>query len=155
MGAERVMGSSSEFQERIFCDGAELLTDGSLDVRTHAKRVFGELVSIFYKTLPIKQSSEKIFSYVSMFWAIILKGNHNKTLFQIWFLFTGFGIFIHRFYLKKGLFFTQMSHAKFETTLKDYVKDSQLKQIQKSLDTIQGSRKWSGNGGTQLKANMW
>jgi hypothetical protein len=46
MGAERVMGSSSEFQERIFCDGAELLTDGSLDVRTHAKRVFGELVSI-------------------------------------------------------------------------------------------------------------
>jgi len=46
MGAERVMGCSSEFQEHIFADGAELLTDGSLDVRTHAKRVFGELVTI-------------------------------------------------------------------------------------------------------------
>ncbi len=45
LGAERVMGCSSEFQERIFCDGAVLLTDGSLDVRTHAKRVFTELMS--------------------------------------------------------------------------------------------------------------
>ena len=45
MGAERVMGSSNEFQERVFKDGAVLLTDGSLEVRTHAKRVFAELMS--------------------------------------------------------------------------------------------------------------
>jgi len=43
-----------------------------------------------------------------------------------------------------------MSHAKFESTLKDHVKDSQLKQIQKALDTIQGSRKWSRSFGTTL-----
>lgn len=77
MGAERVMGSSPEFQERIFADGAILLVDGSLDVRTHAKRVFTEL----------------------------------------------------------------MTHSKFETTLKEHVKDGQLKQMQKALDNVQSSRK--------------
>ena len=77
MGAERVMGSSAEFQEHIFRDGAILLTDGSLEVRTHAKHIFGEL----------------------------------------------------------------MSHTKFEATLKDYVKESQLSLIQKTLDSIHGPRK--------------
>jgi hypothetical protein len=77
MGAERVMGSSPEFQERIFADGAVLLVDGSLDVRTHAKRVFAEL----------------------------------------------------------------MTHSKFDAALKEHVKENQLKQMQKTLDSIQGTRK--------------
>ena len=73
----QVMGSSSEFQERVFADGAVLLVDGSLDVRTHAKSIFAEL----------------------------------------------------------------MTHSKFEAALKDHVQDSQLKQMQKALDSIQSARK--------------
>eukprot|EP00095_Tigriopus_kingsejongensis_P000153 maker-scaffold188_size271682-snap-gene-1.31 protein:Tk00153 transcript:maker-scaffold188_size271682-snap-gene-1.31-mRNA-1 annotation:"hypothetical protein TcasGA2_TC007441" len=44
MGAERVMGSSSEFQAIIFQQGAKLLTDSGAEVRKHAKHMFAELV---------------------------------------------------------------------------------------------------------------
>ncbi|XP_023349071.1 TOG array regulator of axonemal microtubules protein 1 [Eurytemora carolleeae] len=43
LGAERLMGSSEELQEAIFKEGSKLLTDGSLDVRQHAKHMWSEI----------------------------------------------------------------------------------------------------------------
>ena len=39
-----MMGSSSELQESIIVDGSKLLTDGSLEVRQHAKHLWAEVV---------------------------------------------------------------------------------------------------------------
>lgn len=44
MGAERVMGSSNEFQEIIFRQGAKLLQDSGVEVRKFSKHMFAELV---------------------------------------------------------------------------------------------------------------
>ena len=44
LGSIRVFGSSREFLEVLFPNGAKLLTDGSIEVRTHAKHMFGELI---------------------------------------------------------------------------------------------------------------
>ncbi|XP_059088940.1 uncharacterized protein LOC131885033 [Tigriopus californicus] len=44
MGAERVMGSSNEFQEIIFQQGAKLLKDSGVEVRKYSKHMFAELV---------------------------------------------------------------------------------------------------------------
>ena len=40
----RVFGSSKEFLELLFPNGAKLLLDGAIQVRTHAKHMFGELM---------------------------------------------------------------------------------------------------------------
>ena len=44
LGATRVMGSSRDFQLLLVPSCAKLLTDGSLEVRTHTKKVFAELM---------------------------------------------------------------------------------------------------------------
>ena len=44
LGSIRVFGSSKEFLEILMPNGAKLLTDGSIEVRTHAKHMFGELI---------------------------------------------------------------------------------------------------------------
>ena len=44
LGPMRVFGSSKEFLELFMPNGAKLLTDGSIEVRTHAKHMFGELI---------------------------------------------------------------------------------------------------------------
>ena len=44
LGSIRVFGSSREFLEILMPNGAKLLTDGSIEVRTHAKHMFGELI---------------------------------------------------------------------------------------------------------------
>ena len=44
LGSIRVFGSSKEFLELFMPNGAKLLTDGSIEVRTHAKHMFGELI---------------------------------------------------------------------------------------------------------------
>ena len=44
LGSMRVFGSSKEFLELLFPNGAKLLTDGAIQVRTHAKHMFGELI---------------------------------------------------------------------------------------------------------------
>ena len=43
LGAERFMGSSGELQELVVVEGSKMLTDGSLEVRTHAKHTWTEL----------------------------------------------------------------------------------------------------------------
>ena len=43
LGAERFMGSSGELQELVVVEGSKMLMDGSLDVRKHAKHLWGEL----------------------------------------------------------------------------------------------------------------
>ena len=43
LGAERFMGSSVELQELVVVEGSKMLMDGSLDVRKHAKHLWGEL----------------------------------------------------------------------------------------------------------------
>lgn len=43
LGAERFMGSSGELQEVVVVEGSKMLTDGSLEVRTHAKHTWAEL----------------------------------------------------------------------------------------------------------------
>ena len=42
LGSMRVFGSSKEFLELLFPNGAKLLLDGAIQVRTHAKHMFGE-----------------------------------------------------------------------------------------------------------------
>lgn len=44
LGSEMFMGSSKDFQELIMREGSKMLTDGSLDVRKHAKHLFGVLI---------------------------------------------------------------------------------------------------------------
>ena len=44
LGATRVMGSSRDFQLLLVPSCAKMLTDGSLEVRTHTKKVFAELM---------------------------------------------------------------------------------------------------------------
>ena len=44
LGCARVMGCSRECQELILVNGAKMLTDGSLEVRTHTKHLFAELM---------------------------------------------------------------------------------------------------------------
>ncbi len=43
LGSERFMGSSKDFQELVMQQGSKMLTDGSLEVRKHAKHLFGDL----------------------------------------------------------------------------------------------------------------
>ena len=43
LGAERFMGCSDELQELVVVEGSKMLMDGSLDVRKHAKHLWGEL----------------------------------------------------------------------------------------------------------------
>ncbi|CAB4065703.1 unnamed protein product [Lepeophtheirus salmonis] len=45
MGAEKILGSSKEFQALVFERGCTLLADGSSEVRNHAKDAFRELSS--------------------------------------------------------------------------------------------------------------
>ena len=44
LGSVRVVGCSKDFLETLMPNGAKLLTDGSIEVRTHAKHMFGELI---------------------------------------------------------------------------------------------------------------
>ena len=44
LGSMRIFGSSKEFLEMLMPNGAKLLTDGSIEVRTHAKHMFRELI---------------------------------------------------------------------------------------------------------------
>ena len=44
LGSTRVVGCSKEFLEILLPNGAKLLTDGSVEVRTHAKHMFSELI---------------------------------------------------------------------------------------------------------------
>ena len=44
LGSMRVFGSSKEFLEILIPNGAKLLTDGSIEVRTFAKHMFAELI---------------------------------------------------------------------------------------------------------------
>ena len=44
LGSARVMGCSREFHELLIPSCAKLLTDSSLEVRTHTKHLFSELI---------------------------------------------------------------------------------------------------------------
>ena len=44
LGSMRVFGASKEFLELLFPNGAKLLLDGAIQVRSHAKHAFGELI---------------------------------------------------------------------------------------------------------------
>ena len=65
LGAEKVYAMNKDSRDRIFLTGAQLLTEGSLETRNHAKQMFRELAThIKYQKVLLEVIPNKLYRHI-------------------------------------------------------------------------------------------